>query len=79
MNDAAHLFNQIDTDESGTIDADELLNHLLEAGNPASDAAKQAVEDARPGLETREVVPLSRHVHPRPGLIGFAPLPVRSV
>ena len=99
MNDAAHLFNQIDTDESGTIDADELLNHLLEAGsalgsgaapaleeldlfmnqigdegarhlanalargaapaletlglyrNPASAAAKQALRDARPGLE----------------------------
>ena len=32
MSDAARLFEQIDTDQSGTIDADEVLRHLLEAG-----------------------------------------------
>ena len=32
MNDADRLFVKIDTNESGTIDADELLIHLLEVG-----------------------------------------------
>ena len=32
MNDANRLFEQIDTNKSGTIDAGELLKHLLEAG-----------------------------------------------
>ena len=30
--EAERLFAKIDTNESGTIDADELLKHLLEAG-----------------------------------------------
>ena len=32
MDDADRLFAKIDEDKSGTIDADELLKHLLGAG-----------------------------------------------
>ena len=40
MSDAARLFAKIDKDKSGTIDADELLKHLLEAGVEADEISR---------------------------------------
>ena len=38
--EAARLFRKIDTNRSGTIDADELLNHLLKAGVEADEISR---------------------------------------
>ena len=56
MSDAAHLFAKIDKDKSGTIDADELLKHLLEAGVEADEISRAfaAIDTDGDGAITKE-------------------------
>ena len=41
--EAERLFEQIDTNKSGTIDADELLKHLLRAGVEADEISRTKI------------------------------------
>ena len=41
--EAARLFTKIDTNKSGTIDADELLKHLLRAGVEADEISRTKI------------------------------------
>ena len=56
MSDADRLFAKIDKDESGTIDADELLKHLLEAGVEADEISRAfaAIDTDGDGAITKE-------------------------
>ena len=54
--EAERLFEQIDTDKSGTIDAGELLKHLLEAGVDTDEISRtfSAIDTDGDGAITRE-------------------------
>ena len=56
MADADRVFAKIDEDESGTIDADELLEHLLEAGVDTDEISRTfaAIDTDGDGAITRE-------------------------
>ena len=56
MSDADRLFEQIDTNKSGTIDADELIKHLLQAGVEADEISRTfaAIDTNGDGTITRE-------------------------
>ena len=56
MSDADCLFKQIDTNKSGTIDADELLKHLLEAGVDTDEISRTfaAIDADGDGAITKE-------------------------
>ena len=56
MNDADRLFVKIDTNESGTIDADELLKHLLEVGVDTDEISRAfaAIDTDGDGAITKE-------------------------
>ena len=53
---ADKIFDSIDADKSGTIDADELLKHLLEAGVDSDEISDTfaAIDVDRDGAITRE-------------------------